>query len=89
MQATAEALEINELITGALTAIVRDYRPTTVGAHRNVGADGTLGPRHVAAAIAWRQIPVQLPEEGRDRGSTSPSRWRHCADNRCFFGHRS
>ncbi len=29
------------------------------------------------------------PRTGRDRDSTSSSRWRHCADNRCFFGHRS
>ena len=50
-----------------LTAIVRDHRPLRpLGAHPEVGADGTPGPGEVAAEIARRRIliRVRLPEEG-------------------------
>lgn len=66
MQAAAEAFAISQLITEALTAIVRDHRPCARGAHYHVGADGTPDPGDVTAEIARGQIlvRVQLPGEG-------------------------
>ena len=66
VQATAEAFAISQLITEALTAIVRDHRPYGRWAHIHVGADGTPDPGDVAAEIARRRIlvRVQLPGEG-------------------------
>jgi len=66
VQATAEAFAINQLITEALMAIVRDHRPYGRWAHIHVGADGTPDPGDVAAEVARRRIlvRVQLPEEG-------------------------
>ncbi len=66
MQATAEAFAISQLITEALTAIVRENRPCARRAHIPVGAGGTPDPGGVAAGIARRQIlvRVRLPGEG-------------------------
>ncbi len=85
VQATAEAFAISQLITEALTAIVRDHRPYGRRAHIHVGADGTPGPGDGARF----SLAFSDPGKDRDRDSTSSSRWRHCADNRCFFVHRS
>jgi hypothetical protein len=65
VQATADAFAISQLITEALTAIVRDHRPCR-RAHIHVGAGGTPDPGDVAAEIARGQIlvRVQLPGEG-------------------------
>lgn len=67
VQAAAAAFAIDQWSTEALTAIVRDHRPLRpLGAHPDVGADGTPGPGEVAAEIARRRIlvRVRLPEEG-------------------------
>jgi hypothetical protein len=68
VQAAAEAFAISQLITEALTAIVRDHRPCGRRAHIHVGADGTPDPGDMAAEIARGQIlvlvRVQLPGEG-------------------------
>jgi hypothetical protein len=66
VQAIAEAFAISQLITEALTAIVRDHRPCGRRAHIHVGADGSPAPGDVAAEIARGRIlvRVQLPEEG-------------------------
>jgi hypothetical protein len=42
--ATAEAFAISQLITEALTAIVRDHRPAAVGRISPVGAGGDPRP---------------------------------------------
>jgi hypothetical protein len=62
----ADAFEISQLITEALTAIMRDHRPCVRWAHIHIGADGTPDPGDVAAGIAQGQIlvRVQLPGEG-------------------------
>ena len=66
VQAAAEGFAISQLITEALTAIVRDHRPCRRRAHIHVGADETPDPGDVAAEIARGQIlvRVQLPGEG-------------------------
>jgi hypothetical protein len=66
VQAAAQAFAISQLITEALTAIVRDHRPCGRRAHIHVGAGGTPDPGDVAAEIARGQIlvRVQLPGEG-------------------------
>lgn len=66
VQAMTEAFAISQLISEALTAIVRDHRPCGRWAHVHVGADGTPDPGDVAAEIARGQVlvRVQLPGEG-------------------------
>lgn len=66
VQATAEPSAINELITEALTAIVRDHRPAAVGRTSTLVPTEPPPPGDVAAEIAWRRIlvRVRLPQEG-------------------------
>jgi hypothetical protein len=66
VQAAAEGFAISQLITEALTAIVRDHRPCRRRAHIHVGADKTPTLGDVTAEIARGQIlvRVQLPGEG-------------------------
>jgi hypothetical protein len=90
VQAAAEAFAISQLITEALTAIVRDHRRCGRRAHIHVGAGGTPTrgmwlPRSPGAGFSFA---FNCPGKDRDRDSTSSSRWWHRADNRRFFGHR-
>jgi hypothetical protein len=63
VRAATEAFEISQLVTEALTAIVRDRCPW---AHVHVGTDETPTSGDVAAEIAQGQVLVRVQQPGKD-----------------------
>jgi hypothetical protein len=91
VRAATEASAISQLVTEALAAIVRDHCPCGPWAHVHVGTEEAPDSGDVAAEIAQGQVLIRVQQPGKDRDGDSKfsSRWRHRADYRRFFGHRS
>lgn len=65
VRATAEAVRDHDVVTEALTALIRDHRPYGRWAHIRVGPDGTPDAADVHAEVVRGRvlIRVQLPPE--------------------------
>ena len=73
MRAATEASAISQLVTEALTAIVRDHCPCGPWAHVHVGTDEAPDSGDVAAEVAQGQVLIALSNPGRTAMVTASS----------------